>query len=205
MKRLKVKIITGRNPTKREARYFRNHGFKKDKLFEDNSGNIFYSKSQAQLSSFVRLIFGCLQNGFPICVKHLHYNAWAFYPFFFLKSNLKGDPAISINHERIHCRQQMEIHLCISLPIAILLILTNNAPLLVACPFIPTILYYFEWLRVSLIYLKKDEEFIRRQVCFEREAESHSTNLEYLGNRKWFAWLGFMGIKLFSKLGETKR
>lgn len=202
MKTPKIKIIKGRNPTKREMRYFRNHGFRKDKLYEDNSGNIYYTKIQARLSSFIRMILGCLQNGFPICSKYIKYPAWAFYPIFVMKSNLGADPLMIINHERIHCRQQFEIHLCISLPLLIILGFFGIWKMCLLLPFIPTILYYIEWLRVSIIYKGKGRKFIRKQICFEREADMHSTNAEYLATRKWFAWLGFTGIKLFRKLGE---
>lgn len=164
-------------------------------------GQEYSSKIQAQVSSGIRLFLGCLQNGFPICIKRLHYKAWAFYPFFFMRSDMKGDPTLIINHERIHCRQQMEIHLCISLPLAILFGIINPL-LLILCPFVPTMLYYIDWLRCLIKYKGHDALFIRKQISFELEADTRSTNLCYLADRKWFAFLGYTGIKIFSKLGQ---
>lgn len=198
---MKEKILN-RNPTRKDKRWLKNHNYKSTgAIYADNMGTEYGSKIEAQVSSGIRLFFGCLQNGFPICIKHLHYKAWAFYPFFFMRSDLAGKPDLIINHERIHSRQQMEIHLCLSLPIFILSLIFY--PLgIVVCPFTPTILYYIDWLRVSILYRGKGKNFIRQQVCFEREADSRSTNLCYLADRKWFAFLGYTGIKCLNKFAN---
>ena len=199
---IKQKVINSEKPTNKERRWLKRHNYQTTgTTYADNMGQEYSSKIQAQVSSGLRLFLGCLQNGFPICVKHLHYKAWAFYPFFFMRSDLEGDPTLIINHERIHCRQQMEIHLCISLPLAILFGFLNPL-LLVLCPFVPTIIYYLDWLRCYIKYHNQPSLFIRKKVCFELEADSRSTNLCYLADRKWFAFLGYTGIKILNKLAQ---
>ena len=190
-------------PTRAERRFLQKRGFKKGVMYADNMGNMYNYEAIAKLMSFIHILLGCLSNGFPIAVKHLKYDAWAFYPFFFLRIDI--DPRSSatiINHERIHCRQQMEIHLCISLPIAVILGILGKWIAIPFCIFIPTIFYYLDWIRCSVLYRGKGRIFIRKQVCFEREAESHSTNLDYLADRKWFSFLGYMGINKLNKFGQ---
>lgn len=196
--------VYNREPTRKDRRWLKNHNYKSTgAIYADNMGTEYHSKIEAQVSSGIRLFLGCLQNGFPICVKHLYYKAWAFYPFFFMRADLAGKPDYIINHERIHSRQQMEMHLCLSLPIMIIALVFNPL-LLVVCPFVPTILYYIEWIRVAIIYRGKDALFIRKQICFEREADMRSTNLCYLADRRWFAFLGYTGIKFLSKFANDK-
>lgn len=72
-----------------------------------------------------------------------------------------------INHERIHTAQQRE---------------------LLFVPFY--ILYVIEWL-VRLVQFRNRHDAYRN-ISFEREAYSNDDNLDYLPNRKLFAWRHYL-------------
>lgn len=72
-----------------------------------------------------------------------------------------------VNHERIHTRQQME---------------------LLFIPFY--LLYILEWLIRLLQYRNHRQAYLN--ISFEREAYSHGNDLEYLKNRKKYAWLKYL-------------
>lgn len=72
---------------------------------------------------------------------------------------------VVLNHERIHTRQQLEM-----------LIL----------PFY--IWYLVEWLIRLVIYRNFEKAYYT--IWFEREAFIHEEDLDYLSNRKFWAWMG---------------
>ena len=72
-----------------------------------------------------------------------------------------------VNHERIHTRQQKE---------------------LLFIPFY--LLYILEWLIRLLQYRNHRQAYLN--ISFEREAYSHGNDLEYLNNRKKYAWLKYL-------------
>ena len=188
----------------------------KEQFYTDNIGLEYPYKWEAKLSSFYNVFMGCMRNGFPIAVSKLWYSAWAFYPFFFVRKNLKvKDPIPVLNHERIHVRQQWDIHITISLPILILLMIMElfvgfiPIPYICCIPFIPTLLYGFEMLRTWATLKRMGIGHItfhkvRENTCFEREAVSRSTNAGYLHQRKFWAVLAYTGWKLFQKYGMDK-
>ena len=72
-----------------------------------------------------------------------------------------------VNHERIHTRQQMELL------------------------FIPFYLVYIlEWIVRLVQYRKRHEAYMN--ISFEREAYKHGDNLNYLKQRKPYAWIKFL-------------
>lgn len=188
----------------------------KEQFYTDNIGLEYPYKWEAKLSSFYNVFMGCMRNGFPIAVSKLWYSAWAFYPFFFVRKELRvKDPIPVLNHERIHVRQQWDIHITISLPILILLIIMelfvdfNPIPYICCIPFIPTLLYGFEMLRTWTTLKRMGIGHItfhkvRENTCFEREAVSRSTNAGYLHQRKFWAVLAYTGWKIFQKYGMDK-
>jgi len=131
-----------RNPTKKNSY----------EIFTDNRGNEFDHQIAATLSSLLNFFGSCCKNGFPVVVPFLWYGAWAFYPFFFVRGySTTQDPIALLNHERIHIRQQRDLHLWISIP---LLVLSFWIPrLLWVVPFVPTIFYMVELLRVAILTL----------------------------------------------------
>lgn len=177
-------------------------------LYEDNRGEFHKFKFLAKISSFVNLFIGCLNNGFPIVVPWLWYNAWACWPFFFIKKNLRADNPIPIlNHERIHVRQQRDIYLTF-LPAIIVcgLLFGNWAWFILLLIFAPTLCYIVAMVH-SLINLKnrKEENItihkIRENTSFEREANSKALNYDYLHTRKFWAVLAYTGIPIFKNYG----
>lgn len=194
-------------------------GDSRDKVqfYVDNKGIEYDYKWVAKLSSFYNIIMGCFKNGFPISVSWLWYNAWAFYPFFFVKRNLQlKDPIPILNHERIHVRQQRDIHVLISIPLLIFSFFAewfgwfNNLYLLCSVPFIPTFIYGIEMIRSyrNLALRKAIGELdhitftkVRENTCFEREAIMRGPNADYLFDRKFMAVLAYTGWKQFENYG----
>lgn len=184
-----------------------------EKVYLDNKGDEYPFAWIARVSSFFNIVGGCFKNGFPIAVPKLWYTAWAFYPFFFVRKNLCiKDPIPVLNHERIHVRQQRDIHLTISLPLIILCGFAewfgwfNIAYLLCVIPFIPTIVYGLEMIRSYrnlILNDVKDITFnsVRENTCFERESISRATNADYLLHRKFWAVLAYTGWKTFQNYG----
>lgn len=200
--------------TRRIKRYLMQHGKRGETTttYADNLGHEYDYVWIAKFSSFCNVFSGCLRNGFPIVVKKLRYNAWAFYPFFFVRRDLKTDDPIAVlNHERIHVRQQYDIHMLISLPLLILCGVSelfgwwNMTWVLPMLPFIPTIVYGLEMLRSwkNLSQFQKKPTFndVRENTCFEREAISRGPNANYLSTRKFFAVLAYTGWDRFNKYG----
>lgn len=72
-----------------------------------------------------------------------------------------------INHERIHTRQQQE---------------------LLFIPFY--LIYILEWIFRLFQYRNHHEAYMN--ISFEREAYKHGHNLNYLQDRKLFAWTKFL-------------
>lgn len=201
-------------------------GSRKDEIQEyvDNKGIAYDYKWIAKLSSLYNIIMGCFKNGFPIVVPKLWYTAWAFYPFFFVRKNLQvADPIPILNHERIHVRQQRDIHSIISVPLLVLCVfaewfgLFNPIYLLCCVPFIPTIVYGLEMIRTyrNMVFENdklRDEDpkqlisfhTVRENTCFERESIMRATNAEYLYHRKFLAVLAYTGWKRFEKYGMDK-
>ena len=171
-------------------------------LYADNNGKEYPNKYLAGLSSFLNILFGGFARGFPIVVPWLPYNAWAFYPFFFVRSHLNldtQDVIKTLNHERIHVTQQRDIHLTISLPLMIFFIIAevngfNPLPYVLGVPFIPTILYGVDFLRKCKWVLSETRSFseIRETTCFEQEAIQNSSDMNYLFNRKFWAVLKYV-------------
>lgn len=193
-------------PNRRERRLLLQKGKRGEEYttYVDNKGNEFDYKIAAKLSSFLNIMWGCTKRGFPVVVPYLRYNAWAFYPFFFIRKNVRKNFQQSltlINHERIHVVQQRDIHVTISLPLVFLCCLAeafgwfNPFYLLCCIPFTPTILYGAEMIRSFHNLVMREMvsgspitfEKVRANTCFEREAISRSTNLDYLIQRKFWA------------------
>jgi hypothetical protein len=93
------------------------------------------------------------------CLKNI--NGMALWPFILLRP---GASERTINHERIHLRQQVEL---LVLPFYILYILS----------------YVFNLFKYGF------HEPAYRNIVFEKEAFQNDTNFNYLRKRKPFAWL----------------
>lgn len=178
------------------------------KMYADNKGQLYKYKFIARLSSFDNILMGCLHNGFPIVVPHLWYNAWAVWPFFFVRKDLRlKNPLPVLNHERIHVRQQWDIMVTFA-PLIVLLCffleISGVYPYpLFMVPFLPT-LFYGVAMVFSLINLCQRKEKItfgkvRANTCFERESISKSLNYEYLHERKFWAVLSYTDFKIFRR------
>jgi len=70
-----------------------------------------------------------------------------------------------INHERIHTRQMLEMLV------------------------LPFYIWYCVEFLLKLVFIYRDSKKAYRAVSFEREAYNNQCNLNYLKERKRFAWL----------------
>lgn len=186
----------------------------KQQMYEDNAGMLYEYKWAARLSSFFNVLHGCFKNGFPIWLVWLPYNAIAFYPFVIFRKKMKTDnPFIVINHERIHIRQQRDIHIFVTVPLLLCSIALGVRGsgwsmfhyLLEYGLFIPTAFYGLDVLRVWVCNPKKGLKWARENSCYEREAISHCTNDEYIKDRKLLSHIAYMGIKMFEGYGQKSR
>lgn len=88
------------------------------------------------------------------------------YPFIFLKEkDLKQDASL-INHEKIHLKQQLELLIVFFY-----------------------LFYGLEWLIKLLKY--KNGYLAYRNLSFEREAYENEDNLNYIKNRKTWAFINY--------------
>ena len=99
----------------------------------------------------------------PIICKYLPANAMAIYPFIIFRTEQVRNSPIIVNHELIHFRQQLE-----------LLIL----------PFY--VLYLMNYMLNLMIFRHHHTAY--RKILFEGEAYAKEADLQYLEQRKWFAW-----------------
>lgn len=102
-----------------------------------------------------------------IVFNRLWVNGMALFPFILIKRHSDSENQILINHERIHLRQQLE-----------LLIL----------PFY--FIYIFCFLFNLMRYHNKRKAYLN--IPFEREAFKNDSNLNYLTQRKSFAFFNYI-------------
>lgn len=102
--------------------------------------------------------------GIFIVIKRLHVHGITIFPFVFVRNkNLVNDQVFK-NHEQIHLAQQIE---------------------LLIFPFY--LLYLMHYLINLLRY--RNHQMAYKQIIFEREAYKEEGNVNYLGSRKWMAWI----------------
>ncbi|CAL2103606.1 conserved protein of unknown function [Tenacibaculum sp. 190130A14a] len=89
------------------------------------------------------------------------------YPFIFLKrKDLKHDSEL-INHEKIHLKQQRELLIVFFY-----------------------LFYFIEWVIKLCIY--RSSSLAYKNLSFEREAYINESNLYYLENRKFWAFINYI-------------
>lgn len=97
-----------------------------------------------------------------------------------------------INHEKIHTYQQYELLIVSLLPTLLISYITNNYLWLLLTIPLPIVLYIILWI-VEIILPPYDTAY--RDSVFEKEAYDNETNLNYLKNRKPFAWIKYFKLK----------
>ena len=118
------------------------------------------------------------------------YLAMAMWPFVFARKDAHDLTDEDINHESIHCHQQIEVMIATAIILCILVFLVGISPWwFVSIPFTFYILYALEFIVRCIIYGEKKKAY--RMIATEQEAYGNEENLEYLKDRKWFAWLSY--------------
>ena len=100
--------------------------------------------------------------------------AMCLWPFLFIRKSAQGINERTINHEKIHGRQQLEMLLVLFF-----------------------VWYGIEWLVRLILYLDTKEAY--RNISFEQEAYTNESNMKYLESRKWYAWITYLGKKTYKK------
>lgn len=99
-------------------------------------------------------------------LKVIKANGITLYPFIFIRNAADRRNEVLINHEKIHIRQQVE--------------------LLVIFFYIWYVLEYYYW------YFKLKDRFLAyKYISFEREAYAKEKDLNYLRNRKFWAFFKY--------------
>ena len=94
------------------------------------------------------------------------YTGLTFFPFVILKYKTSKNDLVTINHEKIHIRQQLE---------------------LLVLPF-----YIWYFIDFGFKYLKyKDAKTAYRNIIFEREAYANENEFNYLKSRSFWRFLKY--------------
>lgn len=163
--------------------------------YVDVRGKKFLTKFEAQLSSFFRIFTGRLLHGFPVVVSDwFPVSGLSVWPFIFLRKK-DGVTTITVNHEMIHCRQQVELYAVVAIPLFIYYCingLTNYETII--CVLVPRIVYLFEYVVRIILYLNFSKAYENHSM--EREARFNAPNMNYLFLRKHFCWLRVYALNL---------
>ena len=116
------------------------------------------------------------------------YKAMNLFGVLFVRGNARIDE-VTVNHERIHSAQFVEVTVASLAILGVLSLFLNNWLFLLS-PFMFYILYVLEWL-VRLIQYK-GTYMAYRNTSFEREAYQNQEDLYYLKGRKFFSFLKYL-------------
>lgn len=121
--------------------------------------------------------------------------AW---PFCFIRKDARKFDEYDENHEKIHCYQQIEMLLVMLAGVTFAIpYLGVSWWWLLLAPTMYFIWYMVEYFIRSIIYGDKNEGY--RNIATEQEAYMNEKNLNYLNERKPFAWLKYLGRKTYRK------
>jgi hypothetical protein len=95
------------------------------------------------------------------------YAGMTVFPFIFLKESKYLDNKVTINHEKIHIRQQLELLI------------------------FPFYIWYFGNLFYNYLKYRNFQEAYRN-IIFEREAYINEKNLDYLKSRSFWRFLHYL-------------
>jgi len=126
--------------------------------------------------------------------------AMAAWPFIFVRKDwIEKDDWMEVsvrydtmlNHEKIHLEQQVEVSVFgLVIAISFSLIFGFNWWFIL----FPILLYYLMYGIDYLLGVVSGEKEPYRNICFEREAYSNESNLNYLHNRKYFSWIKYNSV-----------
>ena len=118
------------------------------------------------------------------------YLAMAAWPFVFTRKDARRLTNEDINHESIHCYQQIEVMVASAIIIGLLVIFVGISPWwFVLVPFMFYLLYVLEYFIRSIIEGNMKKAY--RKIATEQEAYGNEGNLSYLKTRKWFSWIRY--------------
>jgi hypothetical protein len=113
------------------------------------------------------------------------YKAMSIWPFIFVRNGRVFDKADE-RHERIHGRQQVEVTIIGAIQSVILFFAGLEWWSL--CP----LTFFYAWYITEWLIRCFIDDYPYRSVSFEQEAYGNEKDLEYLGYRKYFAWVKYL-------------
>lgn len=147
-------------------------------------------------------------------MKRCHFNSWVakvfLFPVYkaitvlchsFFKNKVEECTQRGINHERIHQVQQLE---CIALGLFLGLFLCGIFDFSLWWMIILGLGFFYIWYGIEyliiLCFAKWDKQNERyHDVSFEEEAHNNDDNLQYLEDRKPFAWIKYIKLRSYKK------
>ena len=125
------------------------------------------------------------------------YKAMTLWPLLFIRKNASVFAEVDYNHEKIHGRQQIEVHIVVG---SILLTLASIGLIsfwwVLCTPLSYFLWYIIEYFIRCLAYGNNNVGY--RNISFEQEAYNNECDFCYLHNRKLYAWIKYLNKKTYS-------
>lgn len=120
------------------------------------------------------------------------YKSFNFFGLLFTKSDLSEKDK---NHERIHSMQMLELAIVFSIIMLVLIVIFNLSLLWLLVSISSFYIWYgLEYLIIRLFNIRDEQNDCYHEISLEEEAYNNDDNLEYLDNRKPFAWIKYIKI-----------
>ena len=126
------------------------------------------------------------------------FKAITLWPFVFARKKFNPLDDVTLNHEGIHLRQQLEV-LVVAAPVIASLILLSGLSWWWMCivPFAYYILYCIEYIVRLCLYGHGHEAY--KNISFEQEAFLNERDFYYHKSRRAFAWVKYLTRKSFKR------
>jgi len=125
------------------------------------------------------------------------YQAMTVWPVIFARKRFRPLSDKTLNHERIHLRQQAEVGVTLLAAVSLLCLTCISWWWLLSVPFGYYALYSLEYVFRLFAYGTGREAY--RNISFEQEAFMYEKDSGYLSGRKPFAWVKYLTKKTYKR------
>ena len=126
------------------------------------------------------------------------FKAITLWPFVFARKKFNPLDDVTLDHEGIHLRQQVEVLVVAAAVLLILCITCISWWWMCIAPFAYYILYCMEYIIRLCAYGRGHEAY--KNISFEQEAFLNERNFNYLSEeRKAFAWVKYLTRKTYKR------
>lgn len=120
------------------------------------------------------------------------------WPLIFARKSAKWLKDYEENHEKIHLRQQLEVLIVSAVILAALILIFGwSWWWLLLSLGVYYAWYGLEWL--LRLAVRHDTHLAYKNIAFEQEAYLNQNDMTYLGNRKAFAWIEYVGKETYKR------